>query len=365
MANTIKCDKCGNEIEIDRILEEKFRHKIEEEIGEKAMGKARQESELAIKRLRDEDTENKERNLRLQKQLEELLEEMKLLKREKDEVELKAKKQMIEEEEKIKQTERKRAEEEARLKIMELQNQLSSAAKVNDDLKRKLEQGSQQSQGEVQELDLKESLSKEFPGDTIEDVEKGVRGADLRQIVKSSGGRECGRILWESKRTKAWTDEWLTKLKDDTRAEGANIPVMVTSVLPKELKTNMGIKEGVWLTVPELALPLARLLRDRLIEVAKQKYFAQNKGDKADLVYEYLTGHEFVQQVQAIGEVYQELIGQIEKERLAYERMWKAREGQVRRIRLSMANIYGQIQGLAGINALPSLAILELDSGKD
>jgi hypothetical protein len=233
-----------------------------------------------------------------------------------------------------------------------------------EEAKRKAQQGSQQTQGEVLELDLEETLRQEFPNDEIEPVGKGVKGADIRQIVKSPKGFVCGVILWESKRTKAWTDEWLTKLKDDLRAEKANIPVIVSTSLPKELKSLMGLIDGVWVTTYELFIPMATLLRKNLLDIGFQKAVSAHRGDKADLLYEYITGHEFRQQVEALAEVYHEMQEEISKERVAFEKIWKTREGQVKRLSLATANVYGSMQGLVG-SSMPQVKGLDLPQLED
>jgi hypothetical protein len=210
---------------------------------------------------------------------------------------------------------------------------------------------------------LKQKLQTAFPDDLVEDVEKGVRGADIRQTVRTKLGNICGVILWESKRTKSWDNDWTVKLKDDMRKEAANTPVIVSAVMPKDIVGGIGMKDGVWVVLPEHAEGLAMAVREKLVEVAKTQYYAKKRGDKAEETYDYVTGHEFVQQIQALAEVYQETLNQIEQERRAFERIWKAREGQAKRLLTGAVNIYGKIQGITGTASLPSIPVLELDSG--
>jgi hypothetical protein len=197
--------------------------------------------------------------------------------------------------------------------------------------------------------------------DSIEPIGKGVLGADIRQVVKSPGGKTCGSILWESKRTKAWSDGWITKLKDDMRNDKANIPAIVSETLPEEAKTGMGLKDGVWVCSPKLFTPLAMLLRKSLIDAAYQKFVSDNRQTKAEQIYGYVTSHEFAQQVESMVEVYTSMLEQITKERVAFEKSWKLRESQVHRLLSGVSGIYGQIQGAAG-PALPPIKNLELDS---
>jgi hypothetical protein len=172
-------------------------------------------------------------------------------------------------------------------------------------------------------------------------------------------GTVCGVILWESKRTKAWVDDWTTKLKDDLRASKANIPVIVTTTLPKEIKSGFGFFDGVWVTEPKFIQPLAEILRKNLLDIAREKHISKDRGTKADMIYSYLTSDAFVQQIQNIIEVHQSMQIQIQKERAAYEKIWREREAQAQRILLSTAGIYGSIQGIAG-QTLPPVKGLDL-----
>ena len=203
-----------------------------------------------------------------------LREDKRRLEEEKKDFEIEMQKKV---EEKVKES-LEREDERHRLKELENEKKLQDAIKANEELRRKLEQGSQQTQGEVLELDFENALVSEFPDDEIVAVAKGKNGADIRQIVKTPKGTTCGVILWETKRVKAWANDWPEKLKNDLRAEKANIPIIVTNVFPRGFKTNMGVFEGVWIVGYSLGLPLSQLMRQRLIDVAREKYFAQNNG---------------------------------------------------------------------------------------
>ena len=348
---TIVCPKCKAEIPVEEALSHAFREKIEHQA---------KESFEVEKKLLQEELEMKEKKLEESRQAELALRKQKLeLVEEKRSFEVEKQRQLDEERAKIRKTTLEEATESWRLKEKEFEKRLSDMKEAVEDAKRKGEQGSQQTQGEVQELDLEETLKQHFLFDTIEPVGKGVRGADIRQIVKTQLGNNCGTILWESKRTKAWSDEWLTKLKDDLRAEKANIPVIVSSVLPEQAGSGIGLVEGVWVTNYSLYLVLAELLRGKLIEVAREKYVSQNKTGKADILYNYITSHEFGQQVEAIVEVYQDMQGQIAKERAAFEKIWKTREAQATRIMAGTANIVGSIRGSVG-STMPAIKGMDL-----
>lgn len=380
MINTVICPKCGKAIEVTEALV----HQIEQEISsnledkhKKDLEKVRDEVEKTIKKQLEE--KNSLEFADLKKQLEE--KDAKVRKMREEELQLREKTRKLEEKEKEmeleivrrvdqerKKTEEavlKQTQESYRLKEAEKEKVIQDLRKALDDAQRKAQQGSQQTQGEVAELDLEILLKELFPQDTIVPVGKGIRGADVSHVVKSPKGFICGVILWESKRTKLWSDEWLSKLKEDLRGSRANIPVIVSAVLPLEAQAGMGMKDGVWITSHVLVPVLASLLRKNLLDVAYQKAVLVHQGEKADLLYEYVTGHEFRNQVEAILDVYTEMKMQLERERIAFEKSWKAREGQLSRMVRSMANIYGSMQGVIG-GSLPQVKGLELlDAGDE
>ena len=354
MKNTITCQYCGKEID----LPEALRHQLQGQLEEKLSKKLNEQFELKVSNLNKEREEEKERTKRLLTELEKLNAEIRALRRKDEERELEMTKKMAYEEEKIRAETRKKTQDEHELKDREKDKKLQDTLKQVEELKVRMQQGSQQLQGEVQEEDLKAKLITAFPQDTIEDVEKGVKGADLRQIVRSSRGNLCGIILWESKRTKAWSDEWLVKLKEDMRAEKALLPIIVSTVLPKDI-TGFGLKDGVYVCQPRHAVVLGEILHKQLVEVAYQKFLAENKGGKAETVYEYLTGHEFRQQLEAMAEVYRDMMDQIGRDRIVLEKNLKVREIHVQRLLKSTVNVYGSIQGLIG-SSLPQVKGLEM-----
>lgn len=380
MANTIKCPNCGKQVEISdafkREIEEQIiaveRRKAQEQISaavrqaeEKAEAKIQGELASKFKLLEEEANEEKQRNKRLLQQLEDLMRQMRELRREREEQKLKVERQMAEKETKIWQEAREKSVEEQKLKIKERDLQIEQLRKALEEAQRRAAQGSQQIQGEILELDLEELLKKEFPNDIIEPVGKGVGGADIRQIVRSLKGVKCGVILWELKRTKNWSDKWIAKLKDDLRAEVANIPVIVSEALPEEAKAGIGMKENIWICSPKFAIYLALLFRQRLLDVGYEKAINAYRGEKADLVYAFVTSHEFRQQVEAIVEVHKEMREQVERERRVFTKSWQQREAQLKRMLLSTAVIYGKLQGIAGkgMPQIKGLELLELESG--
>ena len=359
MNYTITCPHCGKALEVTEALKHQIESEAKAALSEKLKKELAEKSYMDMEDLKRQLAEKNEKVKKLQEYELNLREENRKLEEKKKEIEIEAARTLASERKKLEETLSSQLSEQFHLKEKEKDKVIDDLRKSLEDAQRKATQGSQQLQGEVKELDLEETLRLAFPADIIEPVGKGVRGADVRQIVKSPRGVICGVILWESKRTKAWSDEWAVKLKDDLRAEKANIPVIITQSLPKEAASGLGQKDGVTVCSDIFMIPVATLLRQKLVEVAYQKYVSANKTEKADFLYEYVTGYEFRQQVEAIVEVYSEMQQQVARERAAFEKSWKAREAQIQRLVSSTANIYGSMQGLVG-SSLPQVKGLEL-----
>ena len=242
-------------------------------------------------------------------------------------------------------------ETEHQLQVMELKKQLEDQRKLADEMKRKAEQGSMQLQGEVQELILEELLRNAFPFDLIDEVGKGVRGADCIQVVRNNFGQECGKIIYESKRTANFSGDWIDKLKKDMRSAGVDVAVIVTQCYPKGMDC-FGEKDGVWICSFEEVKAVAYVLRDGIIRLSNATKFQENRGDKMHMLYDYLTGSEFSEQWKAIREGYMSMRISIQKERDAMERMWKSREKQLDKVLLNATHIRGSIEGIAGADSI-------------
>ncbi len=252
-----------------------------------------------------------------------------------------------------KQKIQKQADESSYLKIKELENQLEVQVRLAEEMKRKAEQGSMQSQGEIQELVLEEILRTIFPFDTIEEVGKGVKGADCIQTVRNKMGEECGTILFESKRTKAFSNEWIKKLKTDAALIKADICVIVTETMPDGMD-RIGEKDGVWICTFNDFKGLVLPLRDSLIKISEAFSSQTNKGEKMQMLYDYLTSTEFKNEFGEIIEGFTELQDNYNQERRAMERIWKQREKQLQKVVLNTNRFIGSIKGIAG-NSIPDL----------
>ena len=242
---------------------------------------------------------------------------------------------------------RQEADEAARLRVAEKDQTIESMTRTIEELKRKAEQGSQQLQGEVLELELQALLTAKFPRDTIQPVAKGEFGGDVLQRVVGPLNQNCGTILWESKRTKNWSDGWLPKLREDQRAAKAEIAVIISQALPKEIDT-FGFVEGVWIADPKVALPVAFSLRQTLIEVATARQASEGQQTKIEMVYQYLTGPRFRQRVEAIVEAFSSMKKDLDAEKKAITRQWAKREEQIDRVMQATVGMYGDLQGIAG-----------------
>ncbi len=245
-----------------------------------------------------------------------------------------------------------------RLKDLEKDKQLADMRRQIEELKRKAEQGSQKLQGEILELELEQLLKDEFCFDEFESIASGIKGADILQNVKTQAGRVCGKILWETKRTKNWSDGWIQKLKDDQRAAKADLAVIVSEVLPQGFHHFRQI-ETIWVTDIPSAISLALALRTLLIQVARTKEIQTGKEEKKEIVYSYLTGPEFRNRVQAIMEAFVGMKQDLDTEKRSMEKYWARREKQIEKIILNIAGMHGDLEGITGI-PLPTIKMLEL-----
>jgi hypothetical protein len=348
---------------------ELFKEKVEKQIKEE---RVLIESKLKAK-LTEEQAEQFQA---LQKELNEQSEKIKELNRSKAEIEkLKREKselkesieaaaqktineQIILEKEKIRKVE----EDKNELKFKELQKQLEDQKKLTEEMKRKQEQGSMQMQGEVQELAIEEWLATNFPLDTIEEIKKGARGGDCIQVVNTRAFQNCGKIYYESKRTKDFQPSWIEKFKADMREKGADIGVLVTEAMPKELD-RMGQIEGVWICTFEEFKSLCSVLRESIVKLSLAVSSQENRGDKMHMLYDFLTSNTFRMQVEAIVEGFTTMKNDLDTEKRSMQRIWKQREKQIEKVISNTIDMYGNIKGIAG-NAVQSVKALEL-GGED
>lgn len=337
-------------LELENYLKEKLKKENEELIQN--LKKDNEEQEQKLKQLKTLEYEK----LTAEKKLKEMMEFN----------EIETKKLLMEKEIELKEKIGKESEQKNELKLKELNKQLEDQKKLIEEMKRKSEQGSMQMQGEVQELAIEEMLKANFPFDSIEEVGKGVRGADLIQVVRNPHGMECGKIVWESKRTKEFQPLWIEKFKTDFRQSGGDIGVIVTQAMPKDMD-GFGIKEGVYICPYEDAKSLAIVLRLSLIRVNEAMSANENKGEKMQMLYTYLTSNEFKHQIEAISEGFISMKKAIISERVSMEKIWKEREKQLDKVLLNTAGMFGSIKGIAGsaVSEIKALDIHESDSQTD
>ena len=345
-----------NQLFADRMQKEKL--KMEVDIQERLRKSIAKDFENELKLLKEtaNDNEEKLKNAR-QKELE-FLQKEKQLKIKEEELEISLQKKLADERQLITEQVRKQEKErneiketESSLKMRELEKQIEDQKKLVDEMKRKAEQGSMQLQGEVQETALEETLRNGFPFDLISEVGKGVRGADCIQVVRNNFGQECGKIIYESKRTENFGGDWIEKFKKDMRSTGADIAVLVTKTMPKDLDC-FGLKDGIWICTFSEVKALANVLRDGVIRVFNSSKKHENKGDKMHLLYDYLTSNEFSEQWKAIREGFVSMKMSIQVERNAMEKLWKAREKQLEKVLLNAAHVKGSVEGIAGQDSI-------------
>jgi hypothetical protein len=292
-----------------------------------------------------------------QKQQAELMRQQRALEEEKRELDLTIEKRVHASISEIQIKARQEADEAARLRVAEKDQTIESMSRTIEELKRKAEQGSQQSQGEVLELELEELLRGRFPTDSIEPVGKGELGADVIQQVNGALGQSAGIILWETKRTKAWSDGWLAKLRDDQRRSGADIALIISHALPKHIE-QFDLVDGVWVAHPRCALPVAVALRQSLIDVSSSRLVQQGQQTKMEQVYHYLTGTKFRQRVEAVVEKFNDMREDLDKERKFMVRQWAKRETQILAVIDSTVGMVGDLQAIAG-KAMPDIPSLD------
>ena len=396
MPTEIKCPNCGHAFEPNEAIREEvekelrskavdwqkkkneeFQLKLEEEKKRLQQGleenlrksiSADFENQLSLLQQNNKENEEKLKQAR-QQQLDFLRKEQELKNKE-AELELSVQKKLQQEREKLANDIRKLEEQriaaketEFQLRLKELEEKLEAQKRLAEEMQRKAEQGSMQLQGEVQELALEEMLKAAFPFDLIGEVGKGVRGADCIQTVRNHLGQECGQIIYESKRTTAFTAEWIEKLKVDMRKLGAEIAVIVTKTMPRDMNC-FGIKDGVWICSFQEVKALAAVLRDGVIRVYGAAKSQENRGDKMHMLYDYLTSPEFGEQWKAIREGFLSMKLSIQKERDAMEKLWKSREKQLEKVLLNAAHVRGSIEGIAGMNTV-DLNLLEDGEGEE
>jgi hypothetical protein len=413
MSGNIKCPKCGHEFP----MEEAVAEQVKKDLREKMLDYKKQKDEEVARKEKEWDgirdkmqseftLKQEQEKASLKKQIEEqarqaigadfanqitvlqqgrqeqdeklrharereleLMKQQQELKEQREEMELAQQKKMLEERERMREEMKKSEEQryaqketEYQMRTRELEKQLEDQKKLAEEMRRRAEQGSMQLQGEVQELALEDMLRQKFPFDRIEEVGKGVKGADCIQYVRNSFAQECGSIIFESKRTKEFSRDWIDKLKADMRTQGADIAVLVSSILPKDM-SQFGEKDGIWICNFAEAIPLVMALRSGIMRVHQVMRSQENMGDKMQMLYGYLTSHEFSEQWKAVKEGFMSMKASIDKERDVMEKLWKAREKQLEKVLLNANFIKGSIEGIAGQDNI-DLTLLD-DPGPD
>jgi len=341
----------------NELFKEKLNQRLDQE--KKKIEEQTQESvALKMKALTEENEKRKNENRVLQQKEVDLLKKEQALIEQQENLILKTEKELLSRQQEIEEKARKKERESFDLERIKWQKQIDDNKKLAEEMKRKAEQGSMQMQGEVQELAIEQMLARQFPFDRIEEVPKGVRGADIIQNVVNSSQQVCGKIVYESKNTKAFAGDWTDKLKQDQITCKADIAVLVTETMPKEMD-GFGQKDGVWVCGYREVQSLSVVLREILIKTHAATASQENKGEKMELLYTYLTGNEFIQNIKRIVENYDSMIHQLNSEKKAMTKIWSQREKQIWVVQENISSLFGSIKGIAG-NSLASSDVLEL-----
>ncbi|MGI9316532.1 MAG: DUF2130 domain-containing protein [bacterium] len=413
-SNRIECPNCGFGIDVNNILSQQVESRLKKQFGDQrakekqhfesrlvelqsqqqALDKAKQQQLEEIEHAITEGLREREASLveklnakvrseqsetleALNKELGEKTEQLKDLHRTRAEMEkLKREKEALREEIKAESEQRlnkllteerekftKSVEQKTRMEMAERDKVISDLSQQLREAQRRAEQGSMQLQGEVQELAIEDWLKTQFPLDTIEEIKKGARGADCLQIVHTRVRQNCGTIYYESKRSKAFQPTWIEKFKHDIREKGADIGVLVTQAMPVDMD-RMGLKDGIWVCTFDEFRGLSMVLRDAAIRLSDAVGAQENKGDKMGMLYDFLTGNEFRQHVEAIVEGFSQMQTDLESEKRSMQSIWKKREKQIEKVLLNTNHMYGSIKGIAG-NAIQSVPLLDLESDPD
>ncbi|RPJ75490.1 MAG: DUF2130 domain-containing protein [Alphaproteobacteria bacterium] len=409
MINLIKCPHCGKDIEVTEVLTHSIRESMkielenelakkekklteqqtalknkekdlvaqEESINEKVTEQLKTERKkiAEVERMKilaeeSEKTKILEQDLAEQKKKvsEAKRKELELLKKQqeleeaKENVDLEVQRKITEKRKEIFEQASQKAAEEQQFKMREKDNQIEAMKKQLDEARRKAEVGSQEAQGEAMEGALKEILNQTFPLDIIADIKKGQKGADLIHIVRNNIAKECGKILWESKNTQTFNKDWIEKLKKDQQEEQAELAVIVSIALPKEIKNGFGVIDDIWITDYKTAICLATALRYGLINIAREKLIVTNQSTVKDFVYQYITGQEFMLQVKSIVDAFKRMQEDLDSEKRSHLKNWKSREIQISNVLGGISNICGAIEGHVGQKQLPQIDPLLLDT---
>lgn len=373
LTTTLICPNCKKPISDSAMklqLEDQIKQGLKDEYNKKWLDE-KKKLELNLQQQLDEKT--KKEKLALEEQLEKQKKEIDLFRE--NELSLRKKTQELEEKEKNLELEKQRQIDEERKKIQqkteeeitekfhlkekEKDQMIDSLKKSLDEAQRKASVGSQQLQGEVLELELEEILKREFPVDEIREVGKGIRGADLIQFVKDQIGRDVGKIIWESKRTKAFTEEWILKLKEDMREAKADVSVIVSTVLPTGVKF-FTQKDGVYITSFDCVLQVALILRKSLLDIAQTKALSVGKNEKIESLYRYITSSEFAQRIDSMLETYSKMQQTLDKEKMVMQKIWAQREQEIERLKTNTLTIHGSLSGRID-EPLPELKSLEFE----
>ncbi|MGH7246325.1 MAG: DUF2130 domain-containing protein [Candidatus Levyibacteriota bacterium] len=373
---SITCPHCKKVIEITQALTEEVMSDISEKHKEELQKVRLEEKVLVEKKIREEldmklkevEQEKKSDKQRIEKLMQDILkanDDMRILRQKDEEREIENQKKLALEREKMKEELEKVVDEKAKLIIAEKDKQLEDTKKALEEATRKAEQKSQQLQGESFELGFEELLTRQYPHDKFIPVKKGVRGGDIIQEVWDANGNFVGKVLWELKNTKSWSEQWIDKLKGDRRESNVDEAILVSDIIPADMK-HAGFRNGVWVSRPAFIIPLTDSIRAKLIQLFYIKKSAEGKDMKMEVLYKYLTGSEFQHRIEGIIDAFNNLLTEIEKEKRYFTSKWARDEKNIRQIIDNTYGMHGDLKGIVGgaLQTIKDLEMIELTDGK-
>ena len=385
--NDVVCPNCGKKVEISEAIKHQIQEsilakaevkhkedleKLKLEVEAKTERKIKEELELKFKDSQNELSEAKEQSRLLRDQLLEITKELRAVRQKDKDREQEMQDKLLKEEEKIRLEARKNAEEEQHTKLMQKDKQLQDTLKELEDARRKLQQGSQQLQGETFELEFENLLRDQYPNDKITPVKKGSKGGDIVQEIWDGNGNYAGKILWELKNTKTWSEPWIEKLKSDKRSINADEAILISEVLPNDMKT-AGFRKNVWITQKNFVIPLSDTIRSKLIQLFYIKNSVKGKDEKMEILFRYLSGSEFKNRVEEIVDAFTNMQAEVEREKRYFSNKWARDEKNIRQVIDNTYGMHGDLKGIVG-RILPQIKGLEIpqesrlrleDVGKD
>jgi hypothetical protein len=346
----VRCPHCGREVQLDEAIAHQlaaplragWEAEMRQQIGEEVRAAERAEREGLEGRLRQRDSQVKElkaQEVGLLRDRHKLEDEKEDLEREKermrDEIRTQERadaedrarqhaKEDLRRTQESYQEQLRRKEEEHGTQTRQLEDQLRRVSAQLEEAQRKSATGSRQEEGIARQDLFSEELQRRFPADLITVAPRGKRGPDVTQVVRA-GHLDCGVILWECKRTAAWSNDWPLKLAGEARRAGARFGVIVSDVLPVGMEGS-GVVGGVWVCDYRHALELAAGFREAIIAVYRHEAANAARAGTAGKVYDYFATGGFEARYKTIELGSDRLRQELHQDQRVSQQRWKRME---------------------------------------